>query len=348
MIFYFLQKEIKMNFGQNKDADREVLQRIDDDSKLLEMCSMNSYFNNLCDDTFFYNRLLLNYPKTIPFRHYNMNWKKYYLSVTNYIRKLKEEFNFEFTKNTKGTPIVYYDLIKKIKIPEFLLERAAGLGLIDLVKYVISQEEERPFLRNAFKAAVKLNDREIIDYFINELASDDWNKGLQYSAKNNNKELIDFFLQKGANINYGMRGAAQGGNVELFKWFVSQGANDWDHALLGATESGNEYLVNFIINEMTKNNMIINWANALYKATQYGHLNLLEYYISRNNFSRDTLSVAMGEDIQASNVEEILKYLISKGANNFEYALKKAQQYQNPKMIKFFRNYNQTKEKKEK
>ena len=50
-----------------KDVDREILLAMTDEN-LLKTCSLNKYlFAVVCDDSFFYNRLSLKYPNTLPY-----------------------------------------------------------------------------------------------------------------------------------------------------------------------------------------------------------------------------------------------------------------------------------------
>ncbi len=90
-----------------KDVDREILLRVEDDQQILNICSLNKYFVEVCNDIFFRNRLAFKYPDTLVFKPDDISWKKYYLSVLNYIKKLLTEYKFHFKT---GDPKKYYEI----------------------------------------------------------------------------------------------------------------------------------------------------------------------------------------------------------------------------------------------
>ena len=49
-------------FTGNKDADRLILLNLDSDREILNICSLNKYGNELCNESFFMNRTLQKYP----------------------------------------------------------------------------------------------------------------------------------------------------------------------------------------------------------------------------------------------------------------------------------------------
>jgi len=69
-------------FSGNKDIDREILSKLDD-KNLLKACQVNKYFwNQVCNEDFFRNRLLKMFPEIKREDIKNIkNWKKFYLQV---------------------------------------------------------------------------------------------------------------------------------------------------------------------------------------------------------------------------------------------------------------------------
>ena len=97
IIFY---KQIKMLSGL-KDIDREILKHIDD-GELLNVCSINrKFWYEICDDNFI-RRRLMRYPDIEKYRNNNETWKQFFLTVTYYIFRMKEnktEYKGENFKN---------------------------------------------------------------------------------------------------------------------------------------------------------------------------------------------------------------------------------------------------------
>ena len=95
------------SFSGIKDVDREILLAMDDEN-LLKTCSLNKYlFNNVCDDNFFYRKLLLKYPDTLSYKLREDNYKSYYLRTIYYISKMKEDYDYPYIS---GNPKVQYEI----------------------------------------------------------------------------------------------------------------------------------------------------------------------------------------------------------------------------------------------
>jgi hypothetical protein len=96
------------NFTKNKDADRIILQNLDD-KDLFRTLLMNKYTNSLVDENFWMNRLLSRFPQVSKYKEQNITWRKFYLSLVYYINKMMTEFGFTFTQ---GNPKKYYEALK--------------------------------------------------------------------------------------------------------------------------------------------------------------------------------------------------------------------------------------------
>ena len=91
-MFQRIQDENKKMLTQLPDVDREILLKLDE-REFLEICSppKSSYSRKLCNEDLFRKRLVLKYPSAYQYKPENQTWKKYYLSTSYYINKLKEE-----------------------------------------------------------------------------------------------------------------------------------------------------------------------------------------------------------------------------------------------------------------
>ena len=239
----------------NKDVDREILLKLSN-RDLLNACASSKYaLNEVCNDTFFYNRLSMTYPELISSKPYKMKWRQYYLNIIKNIYKLDEDFGFKYTTKSKGSPMEYFKMISEDNF-EKGFETAVLEGKKDLAEYF--KEKLDDYIYNiAFILAVKSNDKETIDYLIelggDTLGGNDWNNGLFEAANNGNLEFINFFIEKGANINEGLKGASKRGDMELVKFFIEKGANQWNEAIIYSSYGKGlkaEELVSFFINKL--------------------------------------------------------------------------------------------------
>ena len=119
-------------FSKNKDADRIILQHLDD-RDLLQLILVNKYAYSLTDENFWRNRLVSKYPSTVEFKR-DQTWKHYYLSVVYYVDKLKNKYNYSYIK---GDPKNIYDIFNKMegvpifsKIQEFYKHGYEDISLI--------------------------------------------------------------------------------------------------------------------------------------------------------------------------------------------------------------------------
>ena len=95
-----------------KDADREILSKLESDEDLLKTCIVNKYTFELCNNQFFLNRLIKKFPDTKTLKPDNMSWKQYYLYIIYYAAKIYEDFGFNFVS---GNPKIYYDILDENK-----------------------------------------------------------------------------------------------------------------------------------------------------------------------------------------------------------------------------------------
>ena len=322
----------------HKDTDREILLKLNNDD-ILNYCNKlknRDIFKQICNDNFFKSYITKNYPKLLIYKPFGLRWKLFYLDIVYYISKLKEDFNFDYTNKPKAYPKEYYDIIFKYKNSDensdVAFEKAVRKGYKDLAEYFNKDLVEYHY-NNAFIEAVKNNDDETIKYLI-EMGGNDWDLALLYAASNGNMDFVNFFLQKGADVNYGLAGASLKGDIKLINYFLDKGAEDLNEAIAYASKGGSSETVSYLVNKALEKGIDINWNRALNNAAGKGNLNLVEYFIDVKG--ADDLNNAMTSAI-IGNHHNVVKYLISKGANMWDYYIHYAKQY-SPTLVKLFEN----------
>ena len=102
---------------RSKDVDTLVLNKLDD-KDLLSMLQVNRDYRDLSDD-YFKDRLRERYPNLVPFKPEQKTWKEYYFHNTDYIRKLKSEYDLDYVSfpGTSSKPeSIYKQLYQNICI----------------------------------------------------------------------------------------------------------------------------------------------------------------------------------------------------------------------------------------
>jgi len=322
----------------HKDTDREILLKLNNDD-VLNYCNKlenRDIFKQICNDNFFKSYITKNYPKLLIYKPFGLRWKLFYLDIVYYISKLKEDFNFDYTNKPKAYPKEYYDIIFKYKNSDensdVAFEKAVRKGYKDLAEY-FNKDLVEYYYNDAFIEAVKNNDDETIKYLI-ELGGNEWDLALLYAASNGNMDFVDFFLQKGADVNYGLAGASLKGDIKLINYFLDKGADDLNEAIAYASKGGSSETVSYLVNKALEKDIDINWNRALNNAARKGNLNLVEYFIDVKG--ADDLNNAMTSAI-IGNHHNVVKYLISKGANMWDYYIHYAKKY-SPTLVKLFEN----------
>lgn len=93
-----------------KDTDRVILMQLND-YDLLSACQVNKYFNNLCNDNFFLQRIRNIFPNSMKYKPNNIGWKNYYLSQIYYIQLLRDKFDYIYKDDSFTSAKTLYGLI---------------------------------------------------------------------------------------------------------------------------------------------------------------------------------------------------------------------------------------------
>lgn len=205
-----------------KDTDREILLKLENDRDLLNACSTNKYFINLCDDSFFRNRIAYKYPLSLENKPKNINWKQFYLKLVYLIGKMQEDYDFNFLR---GDPEKYYSILQEPNIAQQFFY-ASKYYLKDLLKYLVGRENKIKFNENYKK------------YII-------W--AAFGASLGQHEKLLDIYLNSNflnlSHLNEALAGAASAGDNFLIKKLIEKGANDFNYALYSAGTQGNKYTV---------------------------------------------------------------------------------------------------------
>src|SRR5579883_217110 len=100
-----------MNFIQSSRDVKRLIANFLDDRDIINYCIVNS--NDVCNEQFFENILKSRYPDTLKYR--NISFRKWYLSVINYVDLLNREYGFDYKKYGEGNPKDQYKIFKETK-----------------------------------------------------------------------------------------------------------------------------------------------------------------------------------------------------------------------------------------
>lgn len=182
--------------------------------------------------------------------------------------------------------------------------------------------------------AIRGGHHELIQYFISTHISG-WYWILQAAAQSNRPDLVDICIEKISHsmtdLNYGLSGAAKGGHRGLIDFFVSKcnefGVNiDWTWGLLSAVKCTDDTVRRDLVDYFIENGAN-NWNTAFEYAARSGHLDLVDFFISKCSEEglRVDWNAGLLQATKAANLD-LVEFFISNGANNFNEALECAKQ----------------------
>jgi hypothetical protein len=258
--------DVVKSFTGLKDADREILMRIDSDQELLSTCLLNKYSLSLCNNDFYHNRMILKFPYLLSFYPQNTDWKLAYLQNMYYIGKMKEEYGFSFEQpingySSSGIPRRYYEILEKYAkrniavdkdgnpfpivtpLPNVGLKISVTHGFLNLVEYFISSGANN-FIETILYVIVTNKSTVIIfEYLLSKISNlepiqllDIMTSVFQTATAVNDSVAMDYFVSK-INLNEAMVNAAISKNYKLLNYLANQGG-DLTQAARLATEKG--------------------------------------------------------------------------------------------------------------
>jgi hypothetical protein len=195
---------------RNRDADREILKKMDDRAFLTVCTAMlnkdkDDYMEKLCNGDKYYPNLFELRLKTDPkyvgayaYKPSNMSWRKYFASVIIWFEKLKT-LEYDFT-GKRGDPKVYFDVLSQQDpkdITKFKqINRAIDTGYLDLVADSAKNVVDVNTLSYFIYIALIRKQIDIATYFFNKGAVIN-SQNIETLLNNGNKEAIDFILTTG-------------------------------------------------------------------------------------------------------------------------------------------------------
>jgi hypothetical protein len=182
---------------------------------------------------------------------------------------------------------------------------------------------------------------DMIDFAIT-IGADHWNWGLELGARGGHNDVCDMMINRGANnIHNAFAEACYSGSMILINKFLTLGAQTYDGGFAKACYAGNTDVVIL----MNFDNIDIVWG--MIEACHGGYLDLLKLLINKyNEFGNVThiewnylLSKAYASDRNEQDRphfrREIVDFLVSKGANDFNGLLYLATELNDTELIDF-------------
>src|SRR5579883_2489026 len=106
-----------MNFQNCSKDIKKLIGNFLDDKDIFNYSVINKdQYSYICNEGFFHNILLYRYPDTLKYR--NTNFKKWFLSVINYVDWLKQIYGFDYRKYNQGDPKEQFNIFGKLKDKE--------------------------------------------------------------------------------------------------------------------------------------------------------------------------------------------------------------------------------------
>lgn len=176
-----------------KDADRLILESIENERDFLSACLTNKYLYGLCDENVFRKRIMKKYSSSLYNKPSDMSYRKFYLQLLYYIDKLKDEYGFNFTS---GDPIAYYDLLNRRMLYYAKIKNAIEFGYTDLALFL---SERKDFIHNSmikkmFFTAAKSGNKILLDYFLKkgDLGEYEYEKAAKLAEMSGHFELGEY------------------------------------------------------------------------------------------------------------------------------------------------------------
>jgi hypothetical protein len=205
-----------------RDVDREIIGKLED-FEILNACSINKYtWNIVCDDQFLRRRLITKYPEIEKEKMKNESWKRFFLRAVNYIKLMKQEFNYEYTF---GNINKQYKILKDYRGSNDLLLNSSKRGELALVIWSLNiGANVHAEYNRALIGASKNGHLETVKYLVeagaNIHAQD--NEALRLASENGQLETVKYLVEAGADIhakdNYALRMASLFGKLEVIKY----------------------------------------------------------------------------------------------------------------------------------
>jgi hypothetical protein len=198
---------------------------------------------------------------------------------------LKMAFTAQLLKGCIGSDIV--KVVSRYLSPKnATFEQMCKLGIIEQILEYYKEHISIININMGLMYACKVGYLEVANIMI-EKGATKWNCGLRSACECGHLEMVSLMIKKGAyELNYGLYNACKGGHIKIVKLMIEKGANDWNWGLSGACKRG--------------------------------------HFASGNPFCAKDIKRALLEANARSTHLEIVKLMIEKGANDWNWGLRNA------------------------
>ena len=226
----------------------------------------------------------------------------------------------------KNTPILEY-LMETFKYSNYdhIVERAASYNNSEIFdRYLDQVTHYYPIMGEAASSGN-------VGFIYKLLEKDpemNLREPLYLAAKKGHLEVVRILLNanNNYNLNSALEGAGKSGNVDILKLLIERGANTFDFALRFAASNGSLDAVQFIMENyrqyISQNDLNDAMLDAMLSADSEDKINVLKYLISQgaNNFDRILSNAAFHGNLPLAQL------MIQHGATNIQQALEEARE----------------------
>ena len=280
-----------------RDVDREILNKMSDND-FLQMCSLNrTYYENVCDETYFRIRTEARFPETIPYKDYvnenegkrKRSWKNHYLTIVKYIDLLQADYEYIYKSQDKSPELLY---LSRQLVPSYeeyteneALFYASRDGHFPVVKYLIEMGANiHDGDDYALRASSGYGHLQVVKYLVEHGANvnalhDD---SLHMASEDGHLSVVKYLVENGADIHaendYALRWAAGHGHLDVVEYLVKQGANLnalEDEALRFAVFHGHFRIVKYLVEHGSNIDVVDDYA--IRRAIKKGYLEMGKY-----------------------------------------------------------------------
>jgi hypothetical protein len=276
-----------------------------------------------------------------------MKVNKFFYDIINQketIFCLSKQFKLKRTQSIKNLLTLYHSKYISINSLDYMsknkcLLRSCTTGNIKMVKYLLDQYKfSRKKLDFCVSRAARKNQKNVVDYFIENDLPKDFNRIMANACFGGNTEIVNKMLELGADeYNYCAWAAARNNHREIIYHMLSLGADNYLDIACGAARGGNLDLLNIFMDFSNIENLNIAMFNAVYG----GNLDIVEYLISKgaNDFNRGLIASSKIGNLDITNL------MLKNNANNYHIAFRVALNYGKLNILKILpeldiENYN--------
>lgn len=152
----------------NKETDRLVLLKIDNERDFSAACMTNRYYLSLCDNNLLRRRIQKYYPQSLKHKEDSESFKMFYSRLIQHILLLKQDYNIFFKVED---PIDYYNILHSRMFYLWKIRQAIRKGYTDLAIFLVeSRNIYHTTLPKLLKLSQEHNNQDLVTYFTNKMS----------------------------------------------------------------------------------------------------------------------------------------------------------------------------------